>query len=623
MDERDDRLIDIKGSLRSPVQKKLYSFIEPPIERLLSISALNKSWDAFLSTYDQDRNFFDNVLDELGVNYDLSDEDRDRIPTSGPLLVVANHPFGGVDGVVLGAILTSVRSDVKLLANRLLHRIRKLRQWLVSVDPFDNPGSAASNVGALKAAIRWLRQGGALATFPSGTVSHLQFTKGGVADPDWSEHTAALIRRTRATALPVFFEGRNSFLFQVMGLLSPRLRTALLPRELLNKSDRTIKVKIGNPIPFAKLEGYESDKDVVDHLRVRTYIQRNRTTLPAFDQDSPAEETPRTFHYSSDDRQENLVSPVNPSLLQRDVERLEDEHCLVEQNDFAVYIAPAKRIPNILDEIGLLREKTFREVGEGTGRNRDLDRFDEYYEHLFVWNARRREIVGAYRLGLTDTLLSRFGITGLYTSTLFEYKPEFVEHINPGVEMGRSFIRSEYQRKRQSLAMLWRGIGEFVARNPHYKLLFGPVSISREYNPLSKNLMVQFFKANKFNPQFARLVRAKNPPGRKDKKRLGGVNKRILRSALRDTEDVSALISEIEEDSKGIPVLLRHYLKLNGSLLSFNVDKDFARVLDGLIIVDLAETDPRLLKRYMGKEGCASFLEWVENQKAQSAPRHP
>jgi len=610
----DHRLIDIRANLKTPVQRRLYSLVEPSVERLLSISTLNRSYDAFSSTFDRTQNFFVSVLEELGVTYDLSEDDRRKIPESGPLLVVANHPFGGLDGIVLGAILTSVRPDVKLLANRLLHRVRELRQWLVSVDPFDNPGSVRSNIGGMKAAMRWLRQGGALGTFPSGTVSHLQLSKRDLSDPAWSPHTAGLIRRTKATALPVYFEGHNSVLFQVMGLLSPRLRTALLPRELLNKSHKAIKVKIGKPIPFAKLDGYPSDRDVVDHLRVRTYIQKSRGAIGKINSKGIESRLSGNIDSLIDQEQQNLVSPVNPSCLQRDIGRLSDEHCLVRQNDFAVYIAPAKRIPNILDEIGRLREKTFREVGEGTGRNQDLDRFDEHYRHLFVWNEAQREIVGAYRLGLTDQLLTRSGVEGLYTSTLFQFKPGFFHQIDPAIEMGRSFIRSEYQKKRQSLALLWRGIGEFVVRHPRYKVLFGPVSISREYNPLSRNLMIQFFKAAKFDPQFARLVRAKNPPRNRVRDRLEGIDKRILKSALRDTEDVSALISEIEKDAKGIPVLLRHYLKLNGTLLSFNVDKDFSRVLDGLILVDLSKTDPKLLKRYMGREGCTSFLQFHESR---------
>jgi len=610
----DHRLIDIRANLKTPVQRRLYSLVEPSVERLLSISTLNRSYDAFSSTFDRTQNFFVSVLEELGVTYDLSEDDRRKIPESGPLLVVANHPFGGLDGIVLAAILTSVRPDVKLLANRLLHRVRELRQWLVSVDPFDNPGSVRSNIGGMKAAMRWLRQGGALGTFPSGTVSHLQLSKRDLSDPAWSPHTAGLIRRTKATALPVYFEGHNSVLFQVMGLLSPRLRTALLPRELLNKSHKAIKVKIGKPIPFAKLDGYPSDRDVVDHLRVRTYIQKSRGAIGKINSKGIESRLSGNIDSLIDQEQQNLVSPVNPSCLQRDIGRLSDEHCLVRQNDFAVYIAPAKRIPNILDEIGRLREKTFREVGEGTGRNQDLDRFDEHYRHLFVWNEAQREIVGAYRLGLTDQLLTRSGVEGLYTSTLFQFKPGFFHQIDPAIEMGRSFIRSEYQKKRQSLALLWRGIGEFVVRHPRYKVLFGPVSISREYNPLSRNLMIQFFKAAKFDPQFARLVRAKNPPRNRVRDRLEGIDKRILKSALRDTEDVSALISEIEKDAKGIPVLLRHYLKLNGTLLSFNVDKDFSRVLDGLILVDLSKTDPKLLKRYMGREGCTSFLQFHESR---------
>jgi len=600
MDKGRDRLIDLTRSLQSPFKKRLLSLITTPLEKLFSIPSLNRVYQNFQTHFDNE-NFFICALEQLKVDYEVSEEDLSKIPAAGPLMVLANHPFGGVDGVVLGAILTSVRKDVKLLANSMLGAIPELRPWMIEVNPFGGKKAARSNISPMKETIRWLRGGGAIGTFPSGTVSHLKLRGLRVTDPEWTQHTAALIRHTKATVVPIYFEGHNSTLFQILGLLSPFLRTALLPRELVKKADSTIKVRIGKAIPFRNLESIDSDSNLVAELRLRTYIQKNRRLSPRRKIFRLRRSQARPVHH------EPVMPPVPPDQLEDEINQLPLEHCLVDQKDFAVFVAEAWQIPQTLQELGRLREQTFREVGEGTGTCSDLDRFDRSYLHLFLWNRNAREIVGAYRIGKVDEILARSGIEGLYTSTLFQYDPRLFDRFALSLELGRSFICSEYQKKRSSLSLLWRGIGEYIVRHPHYHILFGPVSISSEYNPISKHLMVRFLKDKKTHTEYSHLVRAKKPHRQK---RLKGLDKKAVKFALRDVENVSALVSEIEKDNKGLPILLRHYLKLNGILLSFNIDRAFSHVLDGLILVDLKTTDPRLLKRYLGVEGYQKFKEF-------------
>jgi putative hemolysin len=289
------------------------------------------------------------------------------------------------------------------------------------------------------------------------------------------------------------------------------------------------------------------------------------------------------------------------------VESLSDDQHLAKVGDFSVYGAPSHRIPEVLREIGRLRELTFREVHEGTGKAIDLDRFDWHYRHLFCWNHRTEELVGAYRLALADKILRTQGKKGLYTNTLFRFKPAFLARLGSAMELGRSFLRPEYQRKQSCLSLLWRGIGEFIGRHPHYTILFGPVSISQEYHFLSKNLMVQFLRENKLNRELCKYVKARKPHRMMGGNGVKGLDTKALRSSLRTVEDVSALVSEIEADGKGVPVMLRHYLKLNATLLSFNKDKSFSNVVDGLIWVDLTRVEKRLLKRYMGETAFLAF----------------
>ena len=246
----------------------------------------------------------------------------------------------------------------------------------------------------------------------------------------------------------------------------------------------------------------------------------------------------------------------------------------------------------------------------------DLDEFDPHYLHLFLWNRETLEIVGAYRLGLTDKIRDQFGTKGLYTTTLFKLKEEFLDELSPAIELGRSFVRIEYQRKQATLSLLWKGIGNFIGRNPQYSRLFGPVSITAEYSPISKNLMVQFLKENNFHPTFSKLVKARNPHR---SKRLRKLFHETMKGESHSMDDVSAMISEIESDHKGIPILLKHYLRLNGVMLSFNRDPKFSDVVDGLILVDLEEADPHTLKRYIGAEGTKKFQEYQRSMSLEKA----
>jgi putative hemolysin len=290
-------------------------------------------------------------------------------------------------------------------------------------------------------------------------------------------------------------------------------------------------------------------------------------------------------------------------LIAAEVVKLDPGRTLVDAGEFSVLQARAAEIPNALHEIGRLREITFRACGEGTGKSIDLDLFDDHYWHLFVWNKTTREIVGAYRFGASGEILPRAGVKGFYTATLFHWKRDFLARIGPALELGRSFVRCEYQRNFAPLLLLWKGIGQFLVRNPQYKVLFGPVSISNEYTTASRQLIVLFLSTFRQSSDLAPLVRPRRPFRRRPSK----LARELVGATVADIEELSALIADVEMDRKGVPILLKQYLKLGGELVTFNVDPKFANALDGLIVVDLRKTDVRLLERYMGKEGAAAF----------------
>ncbi len=561
--------------------------LESTLERLLMLDRLQQLYDRAEQRADT-RPFLERLLASMNVRPLISPSDLLLAPREGPVIAVANHPFGMIEGAILASVLDTVRPDVKIMANHLLAAMPEVARHCILVDPFGGAQAFHTNQRGLKESIEWVKQGRMLGVFPAGEVAHLNFRERTITDPAWNSTIARLIRTTGATVLPIYFVGANSAAFQILGLLHPRVRTALLPHELLNKHNRTIELRIGNPISPAKLCRYQDDLALIRYLRHRTYLLQNREKC------LPLRQAGR----------QAVVAPTMSELMAAEIARIPPSQILVEAKELAVVLTKAREIPNIMREIGRLREVTFRAIGEGAGRSIDLDTFDDYYWHLFVWNRASNEVVGAYRLAPSDEIVEKFGVKGFYTNRLFAWKNQFLDQIQPAIELGRSFVRPEYQRSYTPLLLLWQGIGRFLTRNPRYKVLFGPVSISTDYSAASRQLMVRFLSAYRRSPQLAPLVRARSPFRTRPMK----VAEDLVKTSTWDIEELSALVADVEVDRKGVPVLLRHYLKLGGELVAFNVDRHFANALDGLIVVDLRKTDVRVLERYMGKEGAAAFL---------------
>ena len=594
----------LSSSFKDPVRRALFSMIASPLEHSLGLSRLNHMYADVITGMQDDRNFLEKTLAVLDIRYSASPEDIARIPKTGPVIVVANHPFGGLDGVILAALLRTVRPDVKVMANYLLGRIPDLRDFMIYVDPFGGPNAVRKNIRAMKTAMEYVNSGGMLTIFPAGEVSHIDLQKRAIVDPAWSHTVARIIRNTHAPVLPVFFSGSNSTVFNVLGLLHPLLRTAMLPRELLNKRKTTVQMLIGNVIPFKKLSNFTTNPEMTAYLRLRTYLLQNRADSKGPKAPPPVRPLPKL---------DPVVPARDPALLREEVAGLPVEHLLIEHGEYRVYCARSARIPQTMYEIGRLRELTFRDASEGTGKSLDLDRFDEAYHHLFVWNKFKQELVGAYRMGPTDEILPQSGVDGLYTSTLFQYQAQVLEQVGPALELGRSFIRSEYQKSYSPLLLLWRGIAAFITIHPRYQVLFGPVSINSKYESFSRMLIMTFMQANNSLPM-AKWVKAKNPPQVRPGR---AVDLRECSTVVRDMDEVSDLIAEIETDQKGIPVLLKQYLKLSGKMLGFNIDPDFGDVLDGLILVDLRQVNEKILERFAGDAGAATIRAYGKTHPAK------
>lgn len=548
------------------------------------------------------------ALAELAVSWRASDRDKQRIPAAGAAVVLANHPTGMLDGMVLASLLLDVRSDIKILGNELLCSVPELQRMLIPVDLSATSGAVRRNMTSIRHALEHLQAGGLLLVFPAGEVSRFDWRRRKAVDAEWSPSVARLVRTAmrlnpRLSVTPVHVGGANSLLFHAAGALHPKVRLAMLPGQLLNKRGAAVDIAVGRPMDTCQLARFESDRDCAEYMRWRSYVLAGRPTF------KPRTRVP--FPRTKAVTAAPVMEAVSAELLADDIEALPAARRLSQSGELAVYLAPAGEIPNVLAEIGRLREITFRAAGEGTGKVCDRDRFDEYYQHLFIWNGARKEIVGAYRLALTNRVRPRFGAGGLYTAALFRYGNSLLDQFGPAIELGRSFIRVEYQKGFSPLLLLWKGIGRVVAMHPECRVLFGPVSITSQYQDLSRELMVAYLERRAPLKELLGFVASRRPfrPG------VRIPDATVERLGL---DDISSVISDIEPDGQGVPVLLRQYLRLGGRLLGFNVDPEFHDALDGLIVVDLLRTERSLLERYLGKSEAAAFLEY-HNKEAYAA----
>lgn len=527
-----------------------------------------------------------------------------RIPRQGPVVVMANHPHGLADGVVAMDFLLRARPDALVVGNKWLAQIPGIRPWLIEVNPFDPDQADLGNLAGTRRILSHLKAGGCILTFPAGEVSSLSLKHRAVRDPVWSPQVVRLARRANASIVPLHISGGNSRLFYSLGLLHPKARTLMLLREFFSHRGKVIHLRTAKAVPSTQLTDHPDDEEATSLMRLRCELLSNRESAGKV-----AERKKQTEAWAP------LIAPIKPALLRAELESLPSEDCLLTSGHFKVYRFLGSELPHTLREVGRLRELTFRSVSEGSGNECDLDPFDAWYDQLILWDDQTSQIVGGYRLGPTDRILPLKGKHGMYTSTLFDFKGDFFRRMDPALEMGRSFIRAEYQRKPTSLPLLWRGIGRYVARFPQYHLLFGPVSINPEYGQASKQLILSYLQNNRSADDLAPLVRGKNPPRAMS---LHADDLEVLQKSAFDLEHVSGLVSDLEPDAKSLPVLLKHYLKLNGRLIAFNVDESFGGCLDGLIVVDLTTTDSKLLAAYMGDEGAKAFLDYHDCDPTQA-----
>ena len=563
------------------------TFIGWFLMKLLNISTLNKIYDR--NKHLSELEFIDALLDEFEINFEIPEEDLRRIPKNGPFITISNHPLGGIDGILLLKLLLEKRDDFKIIANFLLHRIEPLKPYIMPVNPFENRKEIKGSMMGFKSAIAHLREGHPLGIFPAGEVSTYKDGRL-VIDKPWEVAAMKLIKKAEVPIVPIYFHAKNSSFFYRLAKLSDTLRTAKLPSELLTQKERIIKVRIGNAISVEDQKEHMTLEKFTDFLRKKTYVLAN-----PFQKKKLLENIPKNLKIPKAPKK--IAGPISIKVMEDEIEalRINDKRLLVS-NNYEVFLAPAVQIPNILQEIGRLREVTFREVGEGTNNATDLDKFDSYYHHMFLWDTASQKIAGAYRMGMGSEIFSRYGIDGFYLQDLFRFEPELYPMMSKSIEMGRAFIIKEYQQRPMPLFLLWKGIVHTTLRHPEHKFLIGGVSISNKFSEFSKSLMIEFMKSNYYDPYVAQYIN----PKKEFKVKLKDADKDfIFDESEADLNKFDKIIDEVEPGSLRLPVLIKKYIKQNAKVVAFNVDPLFNNAVDGLMYIRIADLPESTVKPVM------------------------
>ena len=532
----------------------------------LRLGKINRLFDG-AADY-QGPEFANHLLENMNIHIDVSPEQLENIPKEGGFVMVSNHPFGGIEGVMLLSAITKVRPDFKLMANFILSHIPNLKECFFSVNPFEKNPEWKSSVGGIKGAVQHIAAGNGLGVFPAGEVSRYHghdFPE----DLPWSNSIARMIKNAGVPVIPVFWDGRNSKWFYMVDKIHGMMGTARLTKELINKQNKHFNLQIGKPITTAEIASYEKPADLAAYLRSRSYALEANLTAPK--------------KSLEDNHWEPVESAKETPLLLQELDKIRDKGWLFSVSTYDCYLADYKEIPNFMHELGRLREEAFRSIGEGTGKKLDTDEFDTYYKHLILWDNKKQQVAGAYRLGFGDEIMRDKGLKGFYVTTLFDLDASVGETLKKTIELGRSFVAVDYQREVLPLMLLLRGLAVVLLRYPQFEHFIGPVSISVWYPEFYKSLMVHYVSSkHPVGPSWEGKVKPKMPY---HPDFLKVDSEALLRNNMESVESFDKFMFRLSNGSYRMPTLFKKYLKLNAKFLAFNVDPEFNNVVDGLLFL--------------------------------------
>ena len=566
------------------------------IIKVLELDKVNRTQAKYASSMGPD--FARDILQDQGITYDVPEGELDRIPADGGFITISNHHFGSLDGLILCDTVGRRREDYKILTTFMLSLIPNLSPNFLPVNNLGGKNDARS-INSIRMALQHIKDGGALGLFPAGEVATYQ--KEGkrtavsaqkvIEDKPWAPNMIRLIQKCGLPVVPIYFDGTNSRNFHFLGKIHPRLRTVRLVHELFNKRGTHIKVRIGQPVTPEEMAKFASTEELGAYLRNLTYALEVNCI----------EEKKR----ADVQQMEPVMDPVDPAVVKAELDNI-PERILFECGDYRCYFTRPDDIPGVMTEIARLREVTFRQVGEGSGKAKDTDIYDTYYKHLILWNIPNGEIAGAYRVGVGKEVLQR--PEGFYTASLFEFREGLKSYLPKSLELGRSFITPRYRKEVLPLKLLLSGILTAGANCEGAEYTMGPVSVSSDFPTFYKSLILRYFLKNHSMENAERMVGSKTPftPD------FLRVNPDALLSGCKSVEDLDRLLQYLSSGTLRLPVLFRKYASLGAKYVAFNIDKDF-NTLDAFIILWLGDMPENSFNSF------AKFLtpEQLEELKAR------
>ena len=537
---------------------------------VLGLGEINRLFDGAADYQGPD--FADHLLQNMNITIDVDPKQLESIPKEGGFIVVSNHPFGGIEGVMLLSAIAKVRPDFKIMANFILSFIPNLKECFFAVNPFENNPEWKSSVNGIKGAIQHVVNGGGLGVFPAGEVSRYH-GHDYPEDLPWSNSIARIIKSAKVPVVPVFWEGGNSRRFYRWDKIHSMLGTARLTRELINKKDTCFNLQIGKPITLEEVALYGNPKDLAAYLRSRSY---------ALEANVKKEHTAAV--------NENWV-PVEASrdrqLLIKELEAIRDKGLLFTASSYECFLADYNDIPNLMHELGRLREEAFRFIGEGTGKSLDTDEFDRDYKHLILWDQKKQQVAGAYRLGFGNEIMKNKGFKGFYINTLFDFEESFDATLEKTIELGRSFVSVDYQREVLPLVLLLRGLAVVVIKHPEIEHFIGPVSISSWYPKFYQSMIVHYVAEK--HPVSNGLANMAHPTTPFHADFLKVEPEVLMNLHMESIDKFDKYMFRLSNGEYRLPTLFKKYLKLNAKFLCFNVDPDFNDTLDALLFLTFTD----------------------------------
>ena len=519
--------------------------------------------------------FVENALEELKFSYTIADKYIENIPSSGRVVIVSNHPLGGLDALCLIKLVSTVRKDVKIIANDFLNTLTPLKPILLDINNFKNQ-QAKSSINKIYES---LNNEEAVIIFPSGEVSRA--TPVGVRDKVWHKGFLKFAKRSNSPILPVFVGGKNSKTFYSVSTVNKKLSMLLLSHEMFKQKNKTIEIIAGELIPNENIapKGIEQNKLISLYKK---HLYSLKKGISYF-------ETQKAIAQAEDRR--DIKKELKKSELLG-----------MTRDNKKIYLYEwSQNSSSVLNEIGRLREISFRKVGEGVNQKRDIDKYDRYYKHIILWDDEDLEIVGAYRIGVSEDIIKKHGVEALYTSTLFTYNENFEKYLKNSIELGRSFVQPKYWGSR-ALDYLWQGIGAYLKNNPEIKYMYGPVSLSQNYPKVAKDMIIYFYNA--YFTDSKNLTEAKLPY----KMTLDDEYMKKFLSELsfqNYKQDFILLKKALGFLGLSVPTLYKQYADLceDGGIKfsSYNIDEDFADCVDSFILVRVDKIKEKQRARYFGE----------------------